>query len=162
MSAVHRAWLDGQASRPCIDAPEMRGVDEPAITRKTTTGTGIVIGGAVSRLSPAPYAGRGPYRRPAAWRRAAAWALRHIGSMRSLMVLVALAMVALLLTACSGPTEIEAAQAVAAQVDDARIDEWVQVAQRANPNLTAEDLSRVRAAAMFLEHARKPNDEGAK
>ena len=78
------------------------------------------------------------------------------------MVLVALAMVALLLTACSGPTEIEATQDVAAQVDDARIDEWVQVAQRANPNLTAEDLSRVRAAAMFLEHTRKPNDEGAK
>ena len=151
MSAVHRAWLDGQASRPCIDAPEMRGVDEPAITRKTTTGTGIVIGGAVSRLSPAPYAGLGPYRRPAAWRRAAAWALCHIVSMRSLMVCVALAMAAMLLTACSGPTEIEAAQDVAAQVEDGRIDEWVQVAQRANPNLTQDDVARVRAAAEQIE-----------
>ena len=151
MSHLHRAWVSESAIRAVLEAPELRGVDEPASSRKTTTSAGIVIGGAVSRLSPAPYAGLGPYRRPAAWRRAAAWALCHIVSMRSLMVCVALAMAAMLLTACSGPTEIEAAQDVAAQVEDGRIDEWVQVAQRANPNLTQDDVARVRAAAGQIE-----------
>lgn len=61
----------------------------------------------------------------------------------------------LLLSACTWQTEIEVAEAVAAQVNDARIDEWVQAAQRANPNLSPEDLSKVRAAAMYLEGVRR-------
>lgn len=50
-----------------------------------------------------------------------------------------------------GPTELQAAQDVAAQVDDARIDEWLQEAKRANPNLTDHELLRIRAAAIYVE-----------
>ena len=74
-----------------------------------------------------------------------------LGSTRAALVLAALAMVALLLTACAGPTDAEAARDVAAQVSDARIDEWAQAALRANPDLSPEQLARVRTAARLIE-----------
>ena len=74
-----------------------------------------------------------------------------LGSTRAALVLAALAMVALLLTACAGPTDAETDANVAAQVSDARIDEWAQAALRANPDLSPEQLARVRTAARLIE-----------
>lgn len=147
MSHLHRAWVSESAIRAVLEAPELR----PAGQRFVTTPAGVQIGCAHVK-PPMRDAGAisGPHRAPARL------LVRMLGSTRAWLIVVGMAFAALLLTACSGPTEIEAAQDVAAQVDDARIDEWVQVAQRANPNLTAEDLSRVRAAAMFLEGTRPP------
>lgn len=54
-----------------------------------------------------------------------------------------------------GPSETEAAKAVAAQVEDARIDEWLQAAKRANPHLTEYELVRIRAAAIYIEQRQK-------
>ena len=74
-----------------------------------------------------------------------------LGSTRAALVLAALAMVALLLTACAGPSDAETEANVAAQVSDGRIDEWAQAALRANPDLSPEQLARVRAAARLIE-----------
>ncbi|MDO5288511.1 MAG: hypothetical protein Q4F13_02605 [Pseudomonadota bacterium] len=54
-----------------------------------------------------------------------------------------------------GPSETEAAQAVADQVNDARVDEWLQAAKRANPHLTEHELIRIRAAAIYIEQRQK-------
>ncbi|WP_423454325.1 hypothetical protein [Ottowia sp. VDI28] len=65
-----------------------------------------------------------------------------------------------------GPTDSQADGAIAlekataikdakASFDDARVEEWVRAAKEANPNLTEEQLSRVRAAAMYLEGTRR-------
>lgn len=61
----------------------------------------------------------------------------------------------LLLSACTWQTEVEVAEAVAAQVNDARIDEWVQAAQRGNPNITEHELARVRLSAMYIEKGKQ-------
>ena len=79
------------------------------------------------------------------------------GSTRAALLLAALAMVALLLTACGSPTDAEAARDVAAQVSDARIDEWAQAALRANPDLSPEQLARVRTTARLIEQGVKPD-----
>lgn len=55
-----------------------------------------------------------------------------------------------------GPSQTEAAQAVADQVNDARIDEWLQAAKRANPHLSDHELIRIRAAAIYFEQRQKP------
>ena len=60
-------------------------------------------------------------------------------------------LLALLLAACAGPSDAETEANVAAQVSDARIDEWAQAALRANPDLSPEQLARVRTAARLIE-----------
>lgn len=55
-----------------------------------------------------------------------------------------------------GPSETEAAQAVADQVQEARIDEWLQAARRANPHLTEHELLRIRAAVIYIEQRSNP------
>lgn len=70
-------------------------------------------------------------------------------------VLVAAVVLALLLAGCEQPSELQAERDVATLVTDARIDEWVQAAQRANPGLTPEEAARVRAAARVLEGGRE-------
>ena len=126
-------------------APELRHTSDPAPARCVTTSTNIVIGGACTRVNPAPLAISGPHRAPTRL------LVRMLGSTRAWLIVVCMAFAALLLTACSGPTEIEAAQDVAAQVEDGRIDEWVQAARRANPDLAQDDVARVRAAAEQIE-----------
>ena len=73
-----------------------------------------------------------------------------LGSTRAVLLLIALAALALL-TACAGPSDAETEANVAAQVSDARIDEWAQAALRANPDLSPEQLARVRTAARLIE-----------
>ncbi len=74
-----------------------------------------------------------------------------LGSTRAVLLLIALAALALLLIACAGPSDAETEANVAAQVSDGRIDEWAQAALRANPDLTPEQLARVRTAARLIE-----------
>lgn len=65
---------------------------------------------------------------------------------------LAMAIAAFVVSAsCAGPSDAEAARDVAAQVSDARIDEWAQAALRANPDLSPEQLARVRTAARLIE-----------
>lgn len=52
------------------------------------------------------------------------------------------------------PTEAEVAEAIAADLQDAKIEAWVAKAKEANPYLSEHDLSRVRATAMHLEGMR--------
>lgn len=93
-------------------APELRHVDDPPPSRFAVTATGARIGRSYSRVSADPGSIQGPCRPPPLAVRAARWLLKQIartlGSMRALFVLVALLGIAMLLTACSGPTEIEA------------------------------------------------------
>lgn len=70
-----------------------------------------------------------------------------------IFVVLALTVIGPALDAIS--TELETAQDVADQVEDvgmdaARVEEIVATAKQANPKLTDEELSRVRAAAMYL------------
>lgn len=46
-------------------APELRHTSDPAPARCVTTSTNIVIGGACTRVNPAPLAISGPHRAPA-------------------------------------------------------------------------------------------------
>ena len=142
MSHLHRAWVSESAIRAVLEAPELR----PAGQRFVTTPAGVQIGCAHVR-PPMRDAGAisGPHRAPARL------LVRMLGSTRAWLIVVCMAFAALLLTACSWPTEVEAAQDVAAQVEDGRIDEWVQAARRANPNLTQDDVARIRAAAGQIE-----------
>lgn len=96
-------------------APELRHTSDPAPTRCVTTSTNIVIGGACTRVHPAPRAISGPHRRPGI----AARLLGVVGSMRALFVYIAICAAALLLTAC-GPTDIEAERADALNLQDAQ------------------------------------------
>ena len=84
-SALHRAWLADQAAQATtrrIDmptltliAPELRHTSDPAPARCVTTSTNIVIGGACTRVYPAPGAISGPHRPPATrGDRAVTWA----------------------------------------------------------------------------------------
>ena len=158
MNNLHRAWV-GEQAQLMVTAPELRAVDDPPPSRFATTATGARIGRSYSRVSADPGSIQGPFRPPPLAVRAARWLLKQIartlGSMRALLVVTAVVSAALLLTACSGPSEIETARAVAAQVEDGRIDEWVQAARRANPNLTQDDVARVRAAAGHIEQNTK-------
>ena len=88
-----------------------------ATERCITTRAGIAIGRCYVRKPLARVAGSvsGPHRRPGI----AARVLGAMGSMRALFVCIALCAAALLLTACSGPSDIEAERATAAALQDA-------------------------------------------
>lgn len=80
-----------------------------------------------------------------------------------LALVLMLAIVAPAIALSGRPSEVEAdrdvaAQAEAVEKDAARVEEIVEAARAANPNLTQPQLSRVRAAAMYLvEMRRRPN-----
>jgi hypothetical protein len=106
-----------------IHAPEMRSTTERCIT----TSTGIAIGRCHVRKPPARVAGSvsGPHRRPGI----AARVLGVMGSMRALFVCIAICAAALLLSAC-GPTDTEALQDVALDLQDAQAAAVVAAASR--------------------------------
>ena len=111
------------AERVTLEAPELRHVSDPAPARcVVTTGRDnkpIHIGGAVSRTSASPYAGYGPHRRPPLARRGLVAAVSAVGSVSVLMWVVGIAAALILLTACSGQSELEATRATAAAKQDA-------------------------------------------
>ena len=111
------------AERVTLEAPELRHVSDPAPARcVVTTGRDnkpIHIGGAVSRTSASPYAGYGPHRRPPLARRGLVAAVSAVGSVSVLTWVVGIVAALMLLTACSGPSDLEAERATAAALQDA-------------------------------------------
>ena len=117
-------WREADmAERVTLEAPELRHVSDPAPARcVVTTGRDnkpIHIGGAVSRTSASPYAGYGPHRRPPLARRGLVAAVSAVGSVSVLMWVVGIVAALILLTACSGQSELEATRATAAAKQDA-------------------------------------------
>lgn len=112
MSALHREWINDQAERVTLEAPEMRPVGQVPCT---ATSTGVLIGCAYRRPMPQPSADAEriqaallakPARRPSdGW---VFW-----------LTLLACVLVFVLLSGC-GPTETEAMQDVAADLADAQ------------------------------------------
>ncbi len=96
-----------------IHAPELRSTTE----RYVSTSTGIGIGRCHVRQPLARVAGciSGPHRRPGIAARVLGW----LGSMRALVVGIALCAAALLLSAC-GPTDAEALRDAALDLQDAQ------------------------------------------
>ena len=112
MSAVHREWVNDQAERVTLEAPELRPVGQVPCT---ATSTGVLIGCAYRRPMPQPSADAERIQsallakdRPSrdGW---AFW-----------LTLLACALVFVLTAGCSEPTEIEAAKDVAADLADAK------------------------------------------
>lgn len=64
---------------------------------------------------------------------------------------LALSVLAFAMALHHGPTDAQAHADSAAQVADAGADEWLRAALQANPDLTPEQLARVRAAALLIE-----------
>ena len=120
MSAIHREWINDQAERVTIEAPELRPVGQvPCVP----TSTGLLIGCAYRR--PMPELSADAERLQAALlskpRRARPMArllLGLLGSTRAVLVLIAIGAAALLLTAC-GPSDTEAAADTAADLHEA-------------------------------------------
>lgn len=140
------------ADRITLEAPELRHVSDPAPARcVVTTGRDnkpIHIGGAVSRTSASLYAGYGPHRRPPLARRGLVAA---VGSVSVLMWVVGIVAALILLTACSGPSDLEAERATAAALQDA-----IAQAQAERPDLwTPETIERAKTAALIAAASRK-------
>lgn len=153
-------WRDADmADRITLEAPELRHVSDPAPARCVVTAgrdaKPIHIGGAVSRKSASPYAGYGPHRRPPLVARIARRMLvadvSAGGSVNVLMWLAGIVAALILLTACSGPSDLEAERATAAALQDA-----IAQAQRERPDLWApETIERAKTAALIAAAGRK-------
>ena len=127
-------WREADmAERVTLEAPELRHVSDPAPARcVVTTGRDnkpIHIGGAVSRKSASPYAGYGPHRRPPLARRGLVAAVSAVGSVSVLTWVVGIVAALMLLTACSGPSDLEAERATAAALQDAIAQAQAEAAQ---------------------------------
>ena len=127
-------WREADmAERVTLEAPELRHVNDPAPARcVVTTGRDnkpIHIGGAVSRKSASPYAGYGPHRRPPLARRGLVAAVSAVGSVSVLTWVVGIVAALMLLTACSGPSDLEAERATAAALQDAIAQAQAEAAQ---------------------------------
>lgn len=114
MSALHRSWLADQAdeARRTIVAPEMRPVGQvPCVP----TSTGVLIGCAYRRPMPQPSADaeriQAALLAKPARRKSDGWAFW--------LILAACVLVFALLSACSGPSDIDAQRASAASHQDA-------------------------------------------
>lgn len=113
MSALHREWINDQAERVTLEAPELRPVGQVPCT---ATSTGLLIGCAYRRPMPQPSADAERIQaallaKPA--RRASdGWAFW--------LTLLACVLVFVLAAGCSQPTETEAMQDVAADLADAQ------------------------------------------
>lgn len=147
MSALHREWVNDQADR-VLFAPELRHVDDPAITRCAITANGTAIGRSYSRVSRDPGSVTGPYRTaPSLSARVLGW----LGSMKALFIGIAIGAAFVLLSGCSEPTEIEASRATAAALQDA-----IAQAQAERPDLwTPETIERAKTAALIAAAGRK-------
>ena len=149
MSALHRSWLADEARRTIV-APELRHVDDPAITRCAITANGTAIGRSYSRVSRDPGSVTGPYRaRPRLRVRVLGW----LGSMRALLIGVGIGAAFVLLSACTGPSEAEALNDNALNLQDAIAQAQ---AQAERPDLwTPETIERAKTAALIAAAGRK-------
>ena len=146
MSALHRSWLADQAdeARRTITAPELRPVGQvPCVP----TSTGLLIGCAYRRPMPQPSADAERIQsallaKPA--RRASdGWAFW--------LTLLACVAAFVLMSGCSGPSDLDAERATAAALQDA-----IAQAQAERPDLwTPETIERAKAAALIAAAGRK-------
>ena len=123
MSAPHREWINDQAERVTLEAPELRPVGQaPCVP----TSTGLLIGCAYRRPMPQPSADAERIQsallaKPA--RRASdGWAFW--------LTLLACALAFVLLSACTGPTDAEALRDAALDLQDAQAAAVVAAASR--------------------------------
>ena len=144
MSALHREWINDQAERVTLEAPELRPVGQVPCT---ATSTGVLIGCAYRRPMPQPSADAERIQaallaKPA--RRASdGWAFW--------LTLLACVLAFVLLSACTGPSDIEAERATAAALQDA-----IAQAQAERPDLwTPETIERAKTAALIAAAGRK-------
>jgi hypothetical protein len=112
MSALHREWINDQAERVTLEAPEMRPVGQvPCVP----TSTGVLIGCNYRRPMPQPSADaeriQAALLAKPARRTSDGWAFW--------LTLLACVLVFVLMSGC-GPTETEAMQDVAADLADAQ------------------------------------------
>lgn len=112
MSAIHREWINDQAERVTLEAPEMRPVGQvPCVP----TSTGVLIGCNYRRPMPQPSADaeriQAALLAKPARRTSDGWAFW--------LTLLACVLVFVLMSGC-GPTETEAMQDVAADLADAQ------------------------------------------
>ena len=112
MSALHREWINDQAERVTLEAPELRPCNQVAAVR---TSTNILIGCAYRRPMPQPSAD--------AERIQSALLAKDRPSRdgwKFWLTLLACVAAFVLMSGCSEPTEIEALQDVAADLADAQ------------------------------------------
>lgn len=141
---MHRSWLADQAERVTLEAPELRPVGQVPCT---ATSTGLLIGCAYRRPMPQPSADAERIQaallaKPA--RRASdGWAFW--------LILTACVLVFVLLSACTGPSEAEALNDNALNLQDA-----IAQAQAERPDLwTPETIERAKTAALIAAAGRK-------
>ena len=144
MSALHREWINDRAERVTLEAPGLRPVGQvPCVP----TSTGVLIGCAYRRPMPQPSADAERIQaallaKPA--RRASdGWAFW--------LTLLACVAAFVMLSGCSGPSDLEAERATAAALQDA-----INQAQRERPDLwTPETIERAKTAALIAAAGRK-------
>jgi len=143
MSALHREWINDQAERVTLEAPELRPVGQVPCT---ATSTGLLIGCAYRRPMPHPSAD--------AERIQSALLAKGRPSRdgwKFWLTLLACVLVFALTAGCSEPTEIEAERATAAALQDA-----IAQAQAERPDLwTPETIERAKTAALIAAASRK-------
>lgn len=143
MSALHREWINDQAERVTLEAPELRPVGQVPCT---ATSTGLLIGCAYRRPMPQPSAD--------AERIQAALLAKDRPSRdgwKFWLTLLACVLAFVLLSACSGPSDLEAERDTAAALQDA-----IAQAQAERPDLwTPETIERAKTAALIAAAGRK-------
>ena len=143
MSALHREWINDQAERVTLEAPELRPVGQVPCVR---TSTNLLIGCAYRRPMPQPSAD--------AVRIQSALLAKDRPSRdgwKFWLTLLACALAFVLLSACSGPSDLEAERDTAAALQDA-----IAQAQAERPDLwTPETIERAKTAALIAAAGRK-------
>ena len=135
MSAPHREWINDQAERVTLEAPELRPVGQVPCT---ATSTGVLIGCAYRRPMPQPSAD--------AERIQSALLAKDRPSRdgwKFWLTLVACVAAFVLMSACTGPTDAEALRDAALDLQDAQ--------QQAR----AERIERAQAEAVIAAAGRK-------
>ena len=143
MIALHREWINDQAERVTLEAPELRPVGQvPCVP----TSTGLLIGCNYRRPMPQPSAD--------AERIQAALLAKDRPSRdgwKFWLTLLACVLAFVLLSACSGPSDLEAERDTAAALQDA-----IAQAQADRPDLwTPETIERAKTAALIAAASRK-------
>ena len=143
MSALHREWINDQAERVTLEAPELRPVGQVPCT---ATSTGLLIGCAYRRPMPQPSAD--------AERIQSALLAKDRPSRdgwKFWLTLLACVLAFVLLSACTGPTDAEALRDAALDLQDA-----IAQAQAEQPDLwTTETIERAKTAALIAAASRK-------
>ena len=144
MSALHREWINDQAERVTLEAPELRPVGQAPCT---ATSTGLLIGCAYRRPMPQPSADA--ERIQSALLAKPARRASHDWSFW--LILAACVLVFALFSGCTGPTDPEADADSALNLQDA-----IAQAQRERPDLwTPETIERAKTAALIAAAGRK-------